>query len=72
MIPLAIVAAVVLAVAIIRGGTREGYLEPANEQAARHWEDMVDGHSFWTNGPETREQAIERLARPHLNTGGKK
>lgn len=57
---------------IIRGGVRETYREPANQQAARQMRDMVDGHSIWPNGTETREQGIARLVTPYLAAGGKR
>jgi hypothetical protein len=49
----------------IRAGHREQYWVSSSEQYARHWEDLVWGNTRWSNGDETPEQGIDRLAGPH-------
>lgn len=47
----------------VRDGIREQYWESPEDQAARHWEDLVWGHSQWVN-PETPDEGIVRLTGP--------
>ena len=66
MIAAAIIAAPVLAACILllRKGIREQYREPAAQQHARRWEDLVWDNSVWVNPGESPDEGVERLAGP--------
>lgn len=44
-------------------GIHEQFWESPEDQAARHWEDLVWGHSQWVNA-ESPDEGIVRLTRP--------
>jgi hypothetical protein len=58
-------AVAVWAVVQIRDGLREQVWETPEHQAERIWTDMVWNNTRWSNGAETPEQGIERLAGPY-------
>ena len=49
----------------IRDGHREQMWETPEHQAERIWTDMVWNNTRWSNGAETPERGIERLAGPY-------
>ena len=55
----------VLAARNLRDGIREQMWETPEHQAERIWTDMVWNNTRWSNGAETPEQGIERLAGPY-------